>query len=467
LSEILKIQRHLLFLMLLLMPCQLWGAPVRMVMDVRSVHSDGAHDMDALVAMAEKRDVDVLAFGEHDRFSIRFGVDPIPQFLGYSIQHPSLYTTGLESFFADLTRVRKQYTDMSIMAATESIPGYHWNGIPLNNLALHGAERHIIALGIEHPDQVTALPSYRLRNIHGSFKVSMAFWLILFGSVLLVLLIRRKRAMALLLIASFIALLATWLFKPKVDADAAFISTAQQEGLFVVWAHPGTHSGVRPGPMGVKLDTPPYNERVFRTPTADGFAALYGDTDSNTEPGGLWDQYMINYMMGLHDKPIWGVAAGDFHEEGQSGEYLGNFPMDVWTAANATSPRAILSAMREGHMVAWHMPKNRNLRINTLFLEDAMGKHWLPGDEVTTPGQIILHCSLAERPVSAHPVQTQLLHVQIIVDGRTMGLSLLGLGQPLRESLQLAPGAHVIRLRIPGQNGIRMEANPFLVRVQG
>jgi len=442
-----------------------------MVMDVRSTHSDGAHDMDALVAMAKKRDVDVLAFGEHDRFNIRFGIEPVPRILGYSMDHPSLHTTGLTSFFSDLARVRRQYPDMTFMAATESMPGYHWTGIPFLNLTLHNADRHIIALGIERPEQVQALPSYNLRHIHGPFKVSMAFWWILVGVVLIILLRRRKRAVALLLMASFVAFLATWLFKPKVDADADFIKTAQQQGLFVIWAHPGTLSGVRPGPMGVKLNTPPYSQRVFHASAssimADGFAAVYGDTDTNTAPGGLWDQYMLNYMLGLHDTPIWGVAAGDFHKQGEAGEYMGNFPMDVWTDANAITSTSILAAMHKGHMVAWGMPKNRNLRVKSLFLEDTAGHRLLPGDGVTTPGQVILHCSLEERPVSAKPTNSQLLHAQIIVDGHILVHSEVGSGHPLQETLQLPPGAHVIRLHIPAQYGIRMEANPFLVRVSG
>jgi len=32
--------------------------------------------------------------------------------------------------------------------------------------------------------------------------------------------------------------------------------------------------------------------------------------------------------------------------------------------------------------------------------------------------------------------------------------------------LDLMPGPHVVRLRIPMQHGVRMEANPFLLRVR-
>ena len=69
-------------------------APVRVLIDVRSNHSDGEHDFNTLVELAKKRHIEALAFTEHDRYSIRFGLDPVPHILGYSQEHPSLYQTG-------------------------------------------------------------------------------------------------------------------------------------------------------------------------------------------------------------------------------------------------------------------------------------------------------------------------------------------------------------------------------------
>ncbi|MDQ6974881.1 MAG: hypothetical protein Q9M10_08335, partial [Mariprofundaceae bacterium] len=128
--------------------------PHRVLIDIRSTHSDGEHDMPTLIALAEKRGIESMAFTEHDRFSIRFGIDPMPQWLGYSQQHPSLYTTGLRPFFDDLQAQRRQHPEIQLFAGTESIPGYHWTGIPFQNFALHNIERHMIALGIETPQQV-------------------------------------------------------------------------------------------------------------------------------------------------------------------------------------------------------------------------------------------------------------------------------------------------------------------------
>jgi len=85
------------------------NTPKRVLIDVRSTHSDGLHDMPMLISLAKKRGIDALAFTEHDRYSIRFGIAPMPNILGYSMQHPSLYVTGLDYFFSDLKQQRAQH----------------------------------------------------------------------------------------------------------------------------------------------------------------------------------------------------------------------------------------------------------------------------------------------------------------------------------------------------------------------
>ena len=439
----------------------------RVLLDVRSNHSDGAHDMDMLAGLAMKRGIDTLVFGEHDRYTIRFGLDPLPQLIGISMEHPSLYETGLEAFFADLNRVREKYPQLHFMAATESTPGYYWDGVPFKDLSLHNAERHLIALGIENPEQIEALPSYNLSNIKGNFMLSLTIWLLTIFLLLMVFLRYRKRTVFLLLVVSVIAFLCTWLLQKKVDPDADFINAAREQGMFVIWAHPGTLSGVREGPMDVRLDTPPYSQRVFEAPTADAFAAVYGDTDDNTLPGGMWDRFMMDYMLGYRLKPIWAVAAGDYHGEGQASEYLGNFPMDVW--ADGEDSEAVMAALRAGRNTSWFMTKEKNLKMAALFLEDQNGKRLLPGDKQVVERQVKLHAALAEwipeGGSSASGIQS--LRGEWIVDGRVVASIVLSIDSTVSvTALELMPGPHVVRLRIPGQQGVRMEANPFLLSVK-
>jgi hypothetical protein len=443
--------------------------PQRVLIDVRSRHSDGAHDFGTLAGLARERGFDVLGFGEHDRYTIRLGIDPILRLLGYSMEHPSLHETGLDRFFFDLKQVREAFPGMRFMAATESTPGYWWSGLPFRDLTLHNAERHIIALGLKRPAQVEALPSYTLENIRGSTQLSRIFWGVA-GLLLFLWLIftrsrfRRRLAGGMLLVTG--GLMLYWWWKPVVDADAAFIHAAQKQGLFVIWTHPGTLSGVRPGPMGVKLDTLPYNDRVFEAPTADAFAAVYGDSDRNTVPGGLWDRFMMDYMKGYRPAPIWGVAAGDYHEEGEANEYLGNFPMDVWS--KSPDPDAVLAAMRKGRMTAWRQPPDHNMYFRSLYLQATDGRRLLPGDEASLSGHVELVATLGEWHKKGKPLpRRQPIQAQWVVDGFVVGqVSLAPGGSRTSMPLDLAPGPHVVRLHIPMQRGIRMEANPFLLRVK-
>ena len=472
--------RSLLFMLLAALMAQALPAmatadrPIRAVIDVRSTHSDGRHSMRELALMARTRGIQVLAYTEHDRTGIRFGLEPIPGILGYTKERPSLFTTGLGTFFDDLRQMRNTFPHMTFLAGTESTPSYYWTGMPLRNvsqenimkrplqgLILHDADRHMITLGEESPGQVKALPSYNLRLVRQLPGLAVGVWGLLALCSLLVTVFRHPRLVSMLVFAcASTALFFAWTKNSDTDADAVFISKAREQGLFTIWAHPGTRSGMYEGPAGVQLDTPPYSQRVFREPTADAFAAKYGDTDNNTIAGGLWDRYLMDYMKGRHKHPIWGVSAGDFHYQDMAGERLGNYPMDIW--AGDRSPGAILQALRQGHMVAWMMSGDLNIGVRRLYLQDVLGTRLIPGDERKITSQATLYMDLMDLTPSAGHGQAFSEQFEIIVDGQVVVRAEAGPGAALREVLQLAPGPHVIRVR-----SAHMEANPFLVHVLG
>lgn len=439
----------------------------RVLIDVRSYHSDGQHDFDTLVALARKRAIDMMVFTEHDRYTIRIGLEPIPGILGYSMEHPSIYTTGVDAFFDDLRRIQAKHPDMGLYGGTESTPGYRWTGWPFYDLALHDAERHLITLGLNRPAQLEGLPSFTLAHAEGPFAPAMVFW----GALSLLLALRlfsrkRRGIVALLLLLSTSALAIAWLTRERVDADADFIVKARAANLLPIWTHPGTLSGVREGPMGVRMDTPPYSARVFTQPTTELFAAIYGDTDSNSMPGGLWDRYMLDYLAGWQPHPIWAVAAGDYHGEGEANEYLGNFPMDVWLDGN--SEASLLAALKAGHSTGWQQVQDRNAGIEVLLLEDGAGRRSLPGEEMTIAGSTVRLMAAAREYLPQAERSYPPLQGVWIVDGAVAATTLLPFsGDRLAVTeLELSPGAHLIRLQIPSQQGVKMVANPFLVRVE-
>jgi len=439
--------------------------PIRMLIDVRSQHSDGAHDFTSLIQLAEKRGIQALAFNEHDRFSVRFGIEPIPSLLGYSQEHPSLYQTGVSKFFTDLARIQNK-TTIQLLPGTESTAGYTWQGVPFFNLQLNNAERHLITLGASSPEQIQALSSYKLNHGFGSLNASNTFWIFLMLVGIGMWFLWHKHGFALLLFAISVPAIVTINFSSPSDADTAFITSAEQQGFFVIWAHPGTLSGIREGPMGVSLNTPPYNQEVFKKP-AHAFAAVYGDTDANTKAGGLWDRYMMAFLKGYKLRPIWAVSAGDFHEEGAAGEYLGNFPMDVWAKSNKKED--ILSALKHGRMAAWHMNKQQNFQLKqyALAYHDQQSR-----TQLASMGRLTQVSTDVALTVSFSQLSNGLENIAFqghwIVDGKVVKKITANMAdsQPNTVYLHLPKGKHVIRFQIPAQHGVRLETNPFLVEVR-
>ncbi len=433
------------------------GAPLRVVLDVRTNHSDGRHTMEELVRMAKARHVDAIAFTDHDRQAIRIGLAPIERWLGYSYERPSLFTTGVEDFFAELAAVRRRHPEMVFLAGVEATPGYAWRWSFPWHWTLIDAEKHMIVLGLERPAQVKRLPSFQLAGVEGPPRFSMLIWGAL-GFVLALLLARRGMLWAVLALGATGGMVAWILMRPAPDPAATMIQAARKAGLFVAWAHPGTHSGVRTGPFGVQLATPPYTDEVFATP-ADGFAALYGDSDDLCEPGGAWDQWMRRWARGAV-RPVWAIAAGDFHAEGEANEFFGNFPMDVW--AGVRTPEAVLAAIRAGHAVAWGLPKDRDLFVRALWLEDARGVRARPGDRLrTTRGDLALSIAIADK-LGRAPIA---LPLQIVVDGHAIPWRIQSDGTVWRRPLALGKGAHIVRVRMRA-GALRMEANPIAVVVR-
>jgi len=437
---------------------------VRTLIDVRSNHSDGGHDFETLIRLAKGRGIEALAFTEHDRTAIRLGIEPIPSLLGYTMERPSLYTTGLDNFFADLAAARNRHPEIVLLAGVEATPGYAWRGTPLLDLTLVDAERHLIALGAEKREQIETLPSYRLAHLRMPLSLWLGFWIVL---TLLLLLFARHRRWQLSLAVVSLAM-GGWAMvramQPAPDADAAFIAQAGKNGLLTLWTHPSTRSGVRAGPLGVQLDTPPYSNRIFMPPFAAGFSALYGDTEQSAEPNGPWDRHMLDRLHGSPLPPLWAFAAGDFHAEGEAGEFLGNFPMDLFVAAKGErpTPQELLAALRGGRMVAWGLPKDRNLSFAELWLQDDSGYRLLPGDDGMLSGTLHLHAQLTEFGAAAAQWPDAL---DLIVDGELRSRIAPGSDGLIDESLLLSPGPHLIRLRMPPQKGVRMESNPFMPTV--
>lgn len=144
--------------------------------------------------------------------------------------------------------------------------------------------------------------------------------------------------------------------------------------------------------------------------------------------------------------------------------------MDVWSEGSGS--KAVMEALRKGRNSSWSMPKNLNLSLSALYLEDETGKRLMPGDDSSVTQKVKLYAGISEW-MSEGGRREELASKQLtlrgdwIVDGRVVANIMLPVDNSVSVTpLELMPGPHVVRLRIPPQKSVRMEANPFLLRVK-
>jgi len=127
-----------------------------------------------------------------------------------------------------------------------------------------------------------------------------------------------------------------------------------------------------------------------------------------------------------------------------------------------------MDALRKGRNTSWFMSKEINIQMRALFAEDAKGKRMLPGDIAHVTSKLNLYAGIADAtPVETGAVsQIPTLSGEWIVDGVIVATTTLPAdGRVSITPVELTRGPHVVRLRIPSQKGVRMEANPFLLHV--
>jgi hypothetical protein len=333
------------------------------LIDLRSTFSDGSHTIEELVLIARSRGFKVLFINDHDRIAISYGVPPFRNILRYKKEYPSIMTNGPEKYLKEIRRISEKYPDMLIIPGCETSAYYYWTGSYFNNdLTVNEFDKRILVLNLDKPEDYSLIPtmhnSLSLKFTKDLIPGSLLFVIpLLVGIVFFVGRLSSRLASILLIVISLIALanynpFRSSMFSPY-DGDQGIkpfqelINFIDTRGGFSFWNYPEQKSGVRKhGP--VYTDTRPYPEALLESTGYSGFAALYGDNITLTEPGNIWDQALTEYCRGERDAPPWGISAADFHEDGRLGLKLGSLPT-TFLVKRFSKPE-ILNAIKLGRM---------------------------------------------------------------------------------------------------------------------
>jgi len=336
------------------------------LIDVRTDFSDGAHTIEYLIKLAKKRGIDVLFINDHDRKVLEYGIRPFQNILKKKVEEPSINKKGAESYLKMIEAASKKHPDLILIPGAESAAFYYWRGSYFKkNLTVCDWERHLLIIGLDEPKDYKELPilhngystKYILSSISAGFFLSIA--LLIVGLFM----IKRKRIIRYSGIAiSVVALLLLINNHPfksspysqyhgyqEISPYQLLIDYVNSRGGLVFWNHPETKSGQ--GKLGpIFKDTPPYPQVLIESTNYTGFAALYGDSITITEPGNIWDKVLIEYCSGQRENPAWGISSASFHREGGAGEKLGNFP--TFFLVKSKTKKDILDALKKGRMYA-------------------------------------------------------------------------------------------------------------------
>jgi hypothetical protein len=154
------------------------------------------------------------------------------------------------------------------------------------------------------------------------------------------------------------------------------------------------------------VDTPPYPEVLEETKNYTGFAAIYGDNITATDPGNVWDRVLNEYCQGRRARPVWGIATADYH--GPADGRLGDFPT-VFLVRERTAA-GVLEAMREGRMYAEGAAYPRFVSLDEFSVSGVSGgPAAVSGESVRLKGRARVRIRLSEKAASGTAATVRLI----------------------------------------------------------
>ena len=398
------------------------------LIDLRTTYSDGKLDPESLARLAKERGFDLIFINDHDRLVMEYGLFPLQNVLRKRVELNSVNKEGAKNYLNAIRKVQEKNPDMIIIPGSLTAAFYYWTGSYFKgNFTAHNHERRILTIGMEKAKDYENLPI-----LHNGFstRYTMKFLPMLLpfliSLVLGLLLLRWKGGLRIAgIIISGIALLFLININPfrsspfdQYHGDQGMapyqllINYVESKGGLTFWNYPETKSGVREmGPIYV--DTSPYPQVLQQSRGYTGFAALYGDSITITEPGNLWDRVLLEYCRGRRERPVWGISTADFHKDGGSGEKLGNFPT-VFLVRKKTRD-AIRSAMRQGRMYACIGYPQRMILKEFSVCSSGCQTSAILGEEMMLNENPKIHISLSSKEPTKDRVKVRLVRSGVLL----------------------------------------------------
>ncbi|MEE9521298.1 MAG: hypothetical protein V3W05_00645 [candidate division NC10 bacterium] len=464
---------------------------VKAAFHVHTNLSTGALSLEEVVEEARMEGIDSVIFAENFLLRFEYGLFPFRGLLKKVVEEPSVVRQGIRQWLRSIEAAQTKFPDVILIPGVEVMPYYYWDGSPFRgDLTLWDAQKNLLAVGIDKAEDYLRIPAVgngRSLSPQQPHVLTSALGLALVGvGIFLVQTGRDKRirlkhgvltgqkwyrvpgwlALGIGTLFLFEAFSASELNPYMGDLGIGpyqrVIDSFEATGGMVFWSFPEARDLRQEafGPLStVTIRTDPHPEVLLQSHGYTGFGAVYQDNVTFTEPGGEWDQLLLEYMEGRRTRPAWAIGELGYHGPSKR---LGDI-LTVFLVPQR-SRGEILQALKLGRFYSVQRLPDYRLVLEDFSIGQKGRQEWIPmGGELEADGGgplwIRLRISASdgrEVPFALRLIHSgRLLHT---IQGRT----------PFAETLKVSPPDRGMGefFRVDVVKPHRLLSNPIFIRRQ-
>jgi hypothetical protein len=449
---------------------------LRGAVHVHTNFSTGKESIEQIARLAIEHGVEVLVITDDDILKVRYGLPLLRDLLRYTRTEPAPFTEGtLGEYFDEIKRVGEKYPQLVLIGGLESNPFYYWDvDLAERTWTMHTFDKHIIALDLTEGAYANLPVMHGPGNERWDWTSLLLLWPLIGVAYGLVLGRAHPPGLRLgVLVISALCLINNFPFKvaymdayngnPGPGPYQRYIDYVNSHGGLVLWPHPEAKSGIPPmeilgGVARVVSATPPHPEDLVDTYDYTGFAALYADNITATEPGRQWDAVLGQYLAGQRAKPIWGEGEIDYHWD-QKGNQIHDI-LTVFLVKERTS-QAVLEALRQGRMYAVR-GGDEQLVLDTFEVESEI-RRGIAGEEIPSQGLARISMRIDKLNGKQEEVKLRLIRSGQVI-AQFSGLTPLEFQQ---VDTGIRPGEKIYYRLMAQSRSSRLTSNPIFVTGAG
>ena len=474
-------------------PGQAWQQ-VTTVFHVHSDMSTGNDSLESLVAQARSYGIEAIILTDNFLLRYEYGLFPLRGLIRRTVALPSIMSFGVDRYFEMIREVNRRHPEVMVITGVEVVPHYYWTGsIFQKDLTMHDSQKDMLVVGMPTPEDYRHLPvagNYAAYEygwstvlwLSPALLVAPAMWLlnrrverkVRVGWTFMIVRTRLVVPGVVVLIVASLLLFNNYPFgRPPFDVYQdgnglqpyqGLIQYVHQRGGLTVWSMPEArdfnhYDFGRLGVVTVKTD--PYPDALLRTTDYTAFGALYEDTITMTDVGGVWDAVLGEYASGQRTAPVWGVGEAAFHGHGHGGKELFDVETILWVRER-TAP-ALLDALAKGRMYTRLRTKEYSLVLADFAVASVKtGLSAISGQTLRATASSPILVRLA---VSSDDGRLRPTPVLVIRSGRLMktGTETVPFTVTLQDAGPAAGETSYYRLMI-GTGDHRIVSNPIFIR---